>query len=880
MTVKNEQTYYVNSAHLNWIVDLCRDKTIHMDLVTNGSSEPIEKLTDPNRFMTWKELTDITSSLTKFFDDVDMRETGRRTWLQVPMKSQASIGRVLFNARDQYLSIYGTAGYCARQFPMTTHVEQITPNKLLINLTMKEGAKNSYPFFTMLAGQMEGLTQALGLRPASVTMKTVDRGAIFTINLPSQGIMSIFRRMKSWWMASRQVTGEFANLRQDHEELLRAHDDALRAKEDAYQAIRENESSYRMIGKGIRAAIWTMTPGLRVNYASPSIPVVLDYAPAEFHNLELSDLLSPTDADMLKRRATAIFHGHEIGPVAIEVTLRQKSGEMLLLECQLLRHESSRGRPVILCVARKIINEHTGNVQTKEDTENYGIIADSAMDGIITFDTSNTISYINPVVSEIFGYTRTELTGRSIREIMPEALGDARLRDLYRTNGEFPASRLTLKGLRKDKSLVPLEVAFTSHRYEDNHLRTCIIRDVSDSTQVEQERQSLESQLQAAQKVDSVGQLSGGIAHDFNNLLVAILGYADLAMKSGDGESTIRYLKEIRKAGKRGTDMTQKLLTFSRRQIIEPRLIEANELIHGVHDMLTRLLPGNIELIFTSEANNLHLLADPTQLEQVLINLAVNARDAMPSGGTLRMTLGHGELDGRPGPYLVLTMTDSGEGMDPQVQKRIFEPFYTTKPEGSGTGLGLAVVFGIVNQHEGYISVDSTLGKGTCFSIYLPLTESTETTGAIESAALPQGGHETILVVEDTEQVRDLAMLILSDAGYQVLEASNGAEALEIFEAKKQAIDLVLMDVVMPKLSGRESAESMRSLLPDARILFMSGYAIDSAQTQFISNHQHLIAKPFVTDDLLRQVRQRLDERIPEKTNPTTAEIHVLKNAG
>jgi nitrogen-specific signal transduction histidine kinase/CheY-like chemotaxis protein len=413
-------------------------------------------------------------------------------------------------------------------------------------------------------------------------------------------------------------------------------------------------------------------------------------------------------------------------------------------------------------------------------------------------------------------------------------------------------------------------MSFASHEFRGEYFRTCIIRDVSVRNEIELERKQLEQQLLASQKMESIGQLTGGIAHDFNNLLVAILGYADLAISGSKGNPDIQqFLGEIKLAGERAADMTQKLLAFSRRQIIEPELINTNDLIRGLELMIDRLIPENITVEFLLEDLSLNVMVDSGQLEQVIINLAVNARDAMPSGGTLKISssLRLVESDfvskrtyAANGKYVVISIVDSGEGMTEKIKKRIFEPFFTTKPEGSGTGLGLSVVFGIVKQHEGFIDVISTLGAGTEFALYLPFSQRQALYTPPESSPNFMGGNETIFIVEDNAQVRNLAMLILVGAGYQVYEAEDGIDALEQFETVKDEIDLVVMDVVMPRLGGKDVMDLMRKQKPDIKIVFTSGYSATGIHTNFnLEEGLEFIAKPYSTDELRTRVRAVLD---------------------
>ena len=848
-------SYQISSTHLRWMVDLCRNKQVHLNKLTRGSSHSLDYVMEEGRSIPWEEYANIVSSLSKFFDEVDLRAAGRLSWQLAPLNTHANIGQILFNVRDQYLAIYGAAGYCSRNFPVESEIEQTRRHQLTIRMTMKAGAKTCYPFYTILAGQIEALTEAMGLRRALVTMKPVKGGAAYTVDYSNTGLfLFMARRALRWLKASRAVTREFALLRDAHERLLREHSEALTERHKAQMSVIEHQENFQLLGSNIQDVIWQMDARMNLSFVSPTALVALGYQESEF---SVSSLFSESDLETFSRTCRQVLRAGHSRPVTLESQLMDKSGASIRYELKLLPHHRAGS---LLCIARDISQARMNEIELANRISNYRIVTDSAMDGIITFDADNRITYANPAVTEIFGYAFSELVEMSVRELMPEALGDIRLRDFYRTSCGASFSGLELRGLRSDKSLVPLEVSFTSHDEEGTGLTTCILRDVSSRTQVERERQSLQTQLEAAQKMDSVGQLSGGITHDFNNLLVAILGYTDLAMQAETLESIDHYLEEIRKAGERGSDMTQKLLAFSRRQIIETRPVAAGDLIEGIQDMLSRLLPSNIEVLFRNEAHGVQLMADITQLEQVLINLAVNARDAMPRGGTLEISLSAGALESREGRQLIIRITDTGVGMDPEIQNRIFEPFYTTKPEGQGTGLGLAVVFSIVNQHRGFIKVDSNLGRGTTFTIYLPVANGQKETDGNTGDIEVMGGTETILIAEDNEQVRNLANLILTTAGYNIIEAVDGAEGVSLFRQLSPEIDLVIMDVVMPGMGGREAARLMKDHQPDARIVFTTGYAPDSVHTRFIDEETlPLISKPYGTRLLRQQVRMLLD---------------------
>jgi PAS domain S-box-containing protein len=385
------------------------------------------------------------------------------------------------------------------------------------------------------------------------------------------------------------------------------------------------------------------------------------------------------------------------------------------------------------------------------------------------------------------------------------------------------------------------------------------------------ERKRLEEQLLQSQKMEAVGQLAGGVAHDFNNILTAIVGYTDLlAAEFGGNARQLEDLEEIRKAARRAAALTRQLLAFSRKQVLEPRVIDVNDVVLNLDKMLRSLIAENIELK-TSLARGLRATrADPNQLEQVIMNLAINARDAMPEGGTVTIETANATLDQAyaaqhmsvaPGEYVMLAVTDTGSGMDEQTKARIFEPFFTTKPPGRGTGLGLSTVYGIVKQSGGNIWLYSEPGKGTTFKIYLPVVDAVPEAGGKAAPVEPgRRGGETVLVVEDDEQLRRLAHRALAGQGYTVLEADRGSTAIDVARRHKGRIHLLLTDVIMPDTNGRQLADAIGAARPGLRVLYMSGYP-DGA----IASHGMLapgvsyLAKPFTTDAIVRKVREVLE---------------------
>ncbi len=379
------------------------------------------------------------------------------------------------------------------------------------------------------------------------------------------------------------------------------------------------------------------------------------------------------------------------------------------------------------------------------------------------------------------------------------------------------------------------------------------------------ETRRLQQQFLQAQKMEGLGRLAGGIAHDFNNLLTAVLGFAAILQKRHPaGDRDHGELEEIRKAADRAAGLTRQLLAFSRRQVVQPRAMDLNAVVEGARGLLARLIGEDVTLLTFHEAAAAWVLADPGQLEQVIVNLAVNARDAMPDGGRLaiatrRRELGPAEAQKEgvgAGCWVCLEVTDSGTGMSEEVQRRAFEPFFTTKEAGKGTGLGLATVYGIVTQAGGHVSLVSAPGRGTTFSIWLPETSPDETR-AVPEAPRKDVGTETILVAEDEESVRDLCRAALAERGYRVLEAGSGAEALEVLNHAREPIHLLLADLVMPGMGGRELARRAQEIRPGIRALFVTGYAPDAPEE--VPGHDSVVLKPFTLDELARKVRKALD---------------------
>ncbi len=421
------------------------------------------------------------------------------------------------------------------------------------------------------------------------------------------------------------------------------------------------------------------------------------------------------------------------------------------------------------------------------------------------------------------------------------------------------------------KAHAELETRVAERTAELSQTNASLQQQIIDRVRAEEALRESEEQLRQSQKMEAVGRLAGGIAHDFNNLLTAIIGYSQLTLRQLRQSDPLRpKIEEIKKSGERAASLTRQLLAFSRKQVLQPKVLNLNEVVADMDNMLRRLISEDVDLLTTLFPALSHVKADPGQIEQVLLNLVVNARDAMPQGGKVTVETKNVVLDEtytarhaavEPGRYVMLAVSDTGTGMDAATQKRIFEPFFTTKEQGKGTGLGLSTVYGIVKQSGGNICVYSELGQGTTFKVYLPqfAKDATEFEPREIIVETPQG-TETILLVEDDEVVRKLTRETLEMSGYVVLEATNGNHALSVCETHQSQIHLILTDVVMPQMSGREMVQRLSARLSQVPVLYMSGYTDDAiVHHGVLEEGMAFLEKPFTPDALAHKVREVLD---------------------
>lgn len=503
---------------------------------------------------------------------------------------------------------------------------------------------------------------------------------------------------------------------------------------------------------------------------------------------------------------------------------------------------------------------------TKQQLQLLGAALEAAANAILITDSNANIVWVNQAFLELTGYTREEIIGQNPRILKASEPDDVSYEELWATIRSGNVWRGEMKNAKKDGTIYDAEMTVTpvlSRGQIANFVATR--QDVT-------ERKKLEEQYRQAQKMEAVGRLAGGVAHDFNNILAVINGYCELLTAGTNLDKTaIHQIDQIHIAGKRAATLTMQLLAFSRKQIMQPQIIEVRDAVRKLSGMLQRLLGEDIELILKFPEQDIRANLDPGQLDQVIMNLVVNSRDAMPDGGRLIIEVDTCELDQaysvfhrpvNPGRYVRLTVSDTGYGMAPDILPKIFDPFFTTKGELKGTGLGLSIVYGIVKQSGGNIWVYSELGAGTSFRIYFPLETSDMQTSSEPHAIGSLKGSETVLVAEDDEALRKMMSLSLTNMGYSVLEAADGQRAVDILENFGNKIDLLITDMIMPVVGGRALAEQMLTKLPKVKVLYTSGYTHDGRiHSGPLRPGEAFLQKPFALSELGKKIRELLDER-------------------
>jgi two-component system cell cycle sensor histidine kinase/response regulator CckA len=525
----------------------------------------------------------------------------------------------------------------------------------------------------------------------------------------------------------------------------------------------------------------------------------------------------------------------------------------------------------ILGVATDITDRKHTEQAMRDSEERYRLLFESNPQPMWVYD-RETLAFLAVNEAAIFhyGYSREEFLSMTIKEIRSEEEIPALLDNLSTESSGVEIAG-NWKHLRKDGSTIDVDIVSHPLFFDGRAAKLVLATDITERKLAERALRDTEAQLRQSQKLEGIGQLAGGIAHDFNNLLTVINGFTALALKGlPPDDPTRENLEEVKKAGDRATSLTRQLLAFSRKQVLQPEVLNLDSVVTEMEKMLRRVIGENIDLRAVLEPKLGSVKADPGQIEQIVLNLVVNARDSMPAGGKVTIETDNVYLDeeyakdhvgAQPGHYVMLAVSDTGTGMDAETQARIFEPFFTTKELGKGTGLGLSTIYGIVKQSGGNIWVYSEVGQGTTFKIYLPrIDEEAQPYKRAVTAGDELRGAETILLVEDEESVRNLARQILATRGYQVLEAADGAAAVQLCENHQGAIDLLLTDVIMPAMSGRELAGKLQPQRPAMRVLFMSGYTDDAiVHHGVLEEGANFVQKPFAPEVLAMKVRTVLE---------------------
>ncbi len=639
-------------------------------------------------------------------------------------------------------------------------------------------------------------------------------------------------------------------------ELMENVDDAVYLVDDRGNIIQSNEATRVQLGYSVETPL--------------NIP-----HDAILPKKDVSTLRNLLNADPAQTQRQATIETDHIGrdgtPISVEIKARAIT---------------YRGQNVILNVARDIRSRKEAEQALRESEQRYRSVVESSHDGIMIIDEQRLIVYVNTQLCRILGYSRDEIEGNPFSEFLPETIS------LFRSNPEPKINHKNQESFgftRKDGEDRHGSIRFTTITDPHGNQKAVVqLLDITDQLRAESEKKQLEAQLLHAQKMEAIGTLAGGVAHDFNNLLQVIHGYTELLLSlKSENDPDLKQLREIKNASQRASDLTDQLLTFSRKTESTTLPMDLTGEVEQGYRLLTRTIPNSIKTTLYLADDLKMINADPGRIQQVILNLGVNARDAMPEGGKLVIETKNVFLDelsskkyleAKPGDYVRLSVTDTGFGMDEDTIKHIFEPFFTTKSTGKGTGLGMSIVYGIVQDAGGYITCYSEIGVGTTFRIYFPAAK--QATSMASSIDYPPGiipsqasttdqndekneeksmGSETILLVDDEERIRTLGVTLLAQYGYSVITAANGIEALALYQAKQDDIDLVILDLIMPEMDGRKCFKKLKEINPEIRVIMSSGYAVSAKEIKD-EGINAFIDKPYEIQLMLDTIRTTLDE--------------------
>ncbi|OGV50494.1 MAG: hypothetical protein A2X49_14885 [Lentisphaerae bacterium GWF2_52_8] len=736
------------------------------------------------------------------------------------------------------------------------HWGRISPGKWRLALVSKEAEELS---------KVKRSTQVTVLMLAGTGLLAIFLALVLCKFLltPIRRLMEVQRRMASGDLSARadeSSADEFGDLSRSFNKML----DSIA---EANNRLNDSEVMLRGVFNVAPAVIGILGPDRVIREINEGTFPLLGYTREELIGKNIAILYAVND-EYESRVAFLYSDLDKNGKASAEGRLRRKDASFVdvLLGLSMLRPDDPGAGTVVVIVditARKLAEK-----ALREREEEFRTVFEFAPWSMVVTDAEHRYVDVNSKFCEFSGLPREQIVGRRFDELpelfrMEESEKQDALMRKTREQGYLEEEEMTLVRPSDGKRVFVI-ISSRSINIAGRHNNISMIMDIS-------ERKKLEEQLRQSQKMEAIGYLAGGVAHDFNNMLQAILGYSGLALdKLRQDSPAFMPLTEVQKAGERAAALTRQLLAFSRQQLLDMAPLDLNSVLEELVKMIKRLIHENIELCI--ELGKIRVVnADRSQLEQVIVNLCVNARDAMPDGGQLLIETENVSFDAKycasnewakEGDYVCLSVTDSGRGIEPKVLEHIFDPFFTTKGLGEGTGLGLSTVYGIIRQHEGMIRVYSEVDKGTRFNIYLPVSnepcgETMRNTEATESPAL--GGHQTILFAEDEEQIRELNQIVLEDAGYRVLTAADGEEALRLYHEHKGKVDLLFLDVVMPKKGGRVVLDEIRALNPEVKCLFTSGYSVNAIHTNFILHSGiSLLQKPYTGSELLRAIQRAL----------------------
>ena len=679
--------------------------------------------------------------------------------------------------------------------------------------------------------------------------------------------------------SNRSVENEIENLlltdeatRADMAVALQKLQNEVSERNHAEKSLRESETRYRLLADNVRDVIWTRDMNLRLTYISPSVKEQQGYTAEEAMVRTPEETWTP---DSLKFVGKVLTEELEIEKQekknltrsrTLEVEVKCKEGSTIWTEAKMSFLRDQRGHPTgIIGVTRDISERKQAEEALRESEEKYRTVLESNPDPVVVYDIEGKVTYFNPAFTRVFGWTLAERLGNKMDVFVPaEAWRETKMMIEKVLAGERFSNVETLRYNKKGET-IPVSVSGTIYKdKKGNPIGSVInLRDIS-------HQKKLETQLKRAQKMEAIGTLAGGIAHDFNNILSSVIGYTELALDNEKrGSFQYQNLQEVLSAGHRAKDLVKQILTFSRQVDQKQKPIQVKPLVKEALRMLRASIPSTVEIEQHVQSDAL-VMGDPTQIHQILMNLCTNAAHAMEdNGGLLTVSLLDAELDSdvishhpdlKPGPYIKLTVTDTGLGISPDVMEKIFDPFFTTKEKGKGTGLGLSVVHGIVRSHGGGIYVYSEPGKGSIFEVCLPVIESRFKPEEKADRPIPTG-TERILFIDDEPVITNLGKQVLESLGYDVVARNSSIEALELFKEKRDRFDLVITDMTMPHMTGEKLAENLMQIRPDIPVILCTGFSFMIDEQKALNmGIRAFISKPMLKQEIAETIRQVLDE--------------------